>query len=820
MPGDLEDLRHKLLEASPQFCGAVFSDLAPRLLSPNPSHVGGSRRAKDLNDPIWKTITLEGVELDLLDLPLMQRLRHVRQLGMAYLVFPTAMHSRLEHSIGALHAAKLLFDRLVATSCIALEAKDKLRRVVLMAALLHDCGHTAFSHVGEPVLNEIYRDELNKVRDVLDDYFVDAIKHASDKVISRKKPPPAAELLSVLIVLSPQMEKLLTEWGIAAPQETTLMVSGLIVGRPTKFLRIEGNNGTLCSHDFVKAIVSGDLDADKLDYVARDAYFAGMPISADMTRLLSQVSAAELNKTTEFERELDFEPPNPLKYELLGVKPAGCSALEMFVLTRSYLFERIYCHHKIRAAERTVERLLRQRLVHGIRNQAWEAKDVLNFMFLQAGDDALLWALSTQSVPGDDEERFKQFANRILYRQLPQRALALSPRFLVDYKKGRVKLPGGAAAPWDQSDAALRGSGKTEMEKWICNVTGIPRADSVFIDPPVINPIKENPDIWVLDKIDRTRLQRVNRYFDAEQLANAYQDVKQVAWIFSAAADRPRVAAAAAVYLASRFDLFVGEEAIRQAKLTRSEFSAEVEKLKPSLTDVEKAAAVDLLSFSPASQRIRSSKEQWETAFRLLPESERRQLAERLMAQFAAVGVPRNFYDDFLAILLVISALVKHAVSPSVSEEIDKTPGARQEDRFQAHLVAYLNRCSEFQETFEAVEHQVAAGGYTDIVIKSKNKEATDIVVELKSEKAPYARMIAAHAGQPCRYAEATNFARISILYCQFADDAAHKVTDTLEIRKPSNCGVSPHAVICLGTKGFLGLPSSSAVGRATTPAK
>jgi HD superfamily phosphohydrolase len=742
---------------------------------------------------------------------------------MAYLVFPSATHSRLEHSVGALHAAKQLFDRLTATSCIEPADNKRIREIVSMAALLHDCGHTAFSHVGERVLQTLYRDELNKIRDVFDSYFVDDIRQSDNakraNVLSTKKPPPAAELLSVLLALSPQMEGLFRDWGLSAPADALLMVCGLILGRPTKFLKIEGKTGVTCSHDFIKAIVSGDLDADKLDYVARDAYFAGMPISTDMTRLLSQVSAAELDKTTEFEKELDFEPPRPQRYELLGIKPAGCSALEMFVLTRSYLFERIYCHHKIRAAERTVERLLRQRLMHGIHSEGWLPARVLKFLFEQGGDDVILSALSNDPVAGDDARRFKKFADQILYRRLPQRALALSPRFLAGYKKGRSKLPSEAAAPWDRADAALRANGIKEMEEWICRVVDIPVGDQVHIDLPVSNPIKENPDIWILDKVDRTRLVRVNRYFDPEQLANAYQDVKQVAWVFCSAEHRSHVAAAAAVYLASHFDLLVGEESIRHAKLTRSEFLAALEKLGPKLTASEQGAATDLMDFNGSKQTIRSVPSQWETAFQQWSESERRNVSIRLAEQFASVGVPRNFYGDFLAALLVLSFLVKHANSPGVSEEIESMGKSRAEDRFQAHLIRFLSNDSEFSQTFEATEHSEAAGGYTDVVIKSKMGEASDIVIELKAEESPYARIIVAHAGQPCRYAELPRFGRISFLYTQFADDAGHKSSDTLEIRKPINCSESPHAIICLGTKGFLKKPSSGQVGKATVAA-
>ena len=821
MSGELDALRRELLLASPSVCGTVFDDLAPRLLrTPAGVPVASSRtRFKDLNDPIWKTITLEGVELNLLDLPLMQRLRHVRQLGMAYLVFPSATHSRLEHSIGALHAAKLLYDRLTGTSSIGPDDSRELRDALSIAALVHDCGHTAFSHVGERVLQALFREEFPALLSVLNTHYPDDIskKNARAGSALTKKPAPAAELLSVLFVLSPAMEVCLGDWGQSSPADTVLMACGLIIGRPKELIR-EGKSGGKCYHNFVKAIVSGDLDADKLDYVARDAYFAGMPISADMTRLLSQMSVAELDQNTEFEQVLDFESPNPNRYELLGIKPAGCSALEMFVMTRSYLFERIYCHHKVRAAERTVERLLRQRLGLGISKQHWGAKEVLDFLFNPAGDDAVLWSLRTEELEEDTEHRVKAFADRVLLRELPQRALALSPRLLVDYDKNLSKMTSAAAVPWDSADTYLR-ENATKMEAWICKVIGLAHGDQVYVDLPVSNPIKENPDIWVLDKIERSRLVRVNHYFDAEQLANAYQNVKQVAWIFSGRADRAKVAAAAAVFLASRFDLLIGIEAFRQAKLTRKEFLEAVAALNSSFNSTEKEAANNLILFNASKQTIRSVPGQFETALIDWDAGERSLAAARLAEGFANVGVSRTFYSDFLAALLLLSFLARHAKLPAMSPEIDAMPHLTKEARFQAHLIKFLSSNGDFCQLFRAKEHTAAAGGFTDVIIESLNENARDIVIELKSEERPFLSIVEAHAGQPCRYAEDMSFGRVSFLYSQFADESFHSVADTLLVRKPKDCEKAPHAIICLGTKGFLKQPSASAVGKATVSA-
>src|SRR5215510_3099699 len=101
-----------------------------------------------IRDPLWDNIRLDRAALAALDTPTVQRLRYVRQLGHAFLVYPGATHSRFEHALGTLHLAR--------TALAALEERGELARItaedklaVLAAALLHDIGHYPFSHALE-----------------------------------------------------------------------------------------------------------------------------------------------------------------------------------------------------------------------------------------------------------------------------------------------------------------------------------------------------------------------------------------------------------------------------------------------------------------------------------------------------------------------------------------------------------------------------------------------------------------------------------------------------------------------------------------------
>ena len=104
---------------------------------------------RSIRDPIHGFIRLNEKEADIIDTRAFQRLRNLRQLAFAYLVYPGAVHTRFEHSLGVCHVAGQLAKKL--------EFNDDEARLVRLAALMHDMGHGPFSHVSEEAL-EIFSD--------------------------------------------------------------------------------------------------------------------------------------------------------------------------------------------------------------------------------------------------------------------------------------------------------------------------------------------------------------------------------------------------------------------------------------------------------------------------------------------------------------------------------------------------------------------------------------------------------------------------------------------------------------------------------------
>src|ERR1044071_8156834 len=105
---------------------------------------------KVIRDPLWNNIRVEPLALQLIDTAAFQRLRYVRQLGLAFLVYPGASHSRFEHALGtyglARRALQLLEERGDLQGLAENDCSD-----VRMAALLHDIGHYPFSHALEEI---------------------------------------------------------------------------------------------------------------------------------------------------------------------------------------------------------------------------------------------------------------------------------------------------------------------------------------------------------------------------------------------------------------------------------------------------------------------------------------------------------------------------------------------------------------------------------------------------------------------------------------------------------------------------------------------
>ncbi|SFR61354.1 HD domain-containing protein [Halogeometricum limi] len=180
-----------------------------------------------IKDSVHDYITLDPLAEDLVDAPEVQRLRHIKQLSTVRLVYPSANHTRFEHSLGVYHLASRALDHLGIDG-------DRARHV-RAAALLHDIGHGPYGHQTEEVIRRrtgAHHDEIGHLLDGTD---------------------------------------------VAA----ALVAHGLEPDRITSLVRGEGELGQL---------VSGELDVDRMDYLVRDAHHTGVPYGTiDTGRLVREL---------------------------------------------------------------------------------------------------------------------------------------------------------------------------------------------------------------------------------------------------------------------------------------------------------------------------------------------------------------------------------------------------------------------------------------------------------------------------------------------------------------------------------------------------
>lgn len=290
-----------------------------------------TRQPKEFNDPVWGTIVLDAHEVVVMDSPLLQRLRRIRQLGVVHYVYPGANHSRFEHSLGVCHQVGQLANSLEAHGgkfALTPEWVSTLR----LAGLCHDVGHGLMSHVVE---NALVDDETT------DDLLLDF-----QRFTKSAKVPQLSEMAAYFMLRSPAVAELLDAAHRVSNRtfdpRLPAVISDMIIGQKVddKF-------------PLVHELISGPFDADKLDYMPRDAKMCGVPVVTDVVRLIQKVRSIPLSF-----HNLPSELANVSELQdghiITGVARSGASALDEVSLSRSLMFDKIYRHHKVRAVEAMV----------------------------------------------------------------------------------------------------------------------------------------------------------------------------------------------------------------------------------------------------------------------------------------------------------------------------------------------------------------------------------------------------------------------------------------------------------------------------------
>ena len=278
----------------------------------------------EIRDPIHGHIPIETNEKDILDSPVVQRLRSIKQLGFSELSFPGATHNRWIHSVGASHLAGKIFDNIFKDSEASLTFLKRIREAVKVATLLHDVGHGPLSHATEAVMPLLK--ELNLPSEVLGGDSKELERQANHEDYTIK-----------FIVDSSLTEVIKKSFPDMSPFHVAALVDKKIPLSDDFFCHKNINYRPLLCQ-----IVSSEMDADRLDYLVRDAYYCG----ANYGNI--EASWLIANLTFHIEKGDMY----------LALNRRGLFAFDDLLLSRHHMHLMVYCHQKSLIFEEMLQKYL------------------------------------------------------------------------------------------------------------------------------------------------------------------------------------------------------------------------------------------------------------------------------------------------------------------------------------------------------------------------------------------------------------------------------------------------------------------------------
>ena len=282
---------------------------------------------REIRDPLHGAILLDAQEKALLDHPFIQRLRGIRQLGFSHLPFPGATHSRYAHSLGVMEVAGRAFDAIFRDGPFSSGRKrTAYRHCVRLAALCHDLGHGPYSHAAEFAMPPVRTLGITA-------YTPAAQARRADERASH-------EDYTVAILTRSSLARAIQENFPFGPAHVACLISPDIAP-PDDFFVDAGFD----LRGLLSQLISSNLDADRLDYLARDSYYTGAKYGLiDVPWLISHLG-----------RHVDEDG-----HVSLALDRRALYAFDDFMVARFHMFLMVYFHQKSVAYELLLQRCLSQ----------------------------------------------------------------------------------------------------------------------------------------------------------------------------------------------------------------------------------------------------------------------------------------------------------------------------------------------------------------------------------------------------------------------------------------------------------------------------
>ncbi|CAD7769628.1 hypothetical protein AIOGIFDO_01762 [Candidatus Methanoperedenaceae archaeon GB37] len=281
-------------------------------------------------------------EMAVIDTHVVQRLKYISQLGPVYNVFPTARHTRFEHTLGVTITLNKMWNSLSENGSLSFLGTGSKPRKILsdlrMSAILHDIGHCPFSHVSEVVLMDFPQIESEIIK------------------LGAKPHEIFGHYMLKSGIFRDFFDDLNKEYDV---QIDIGKISGYILGvveNPT-------------DEQFIADLINGQYDADKLDYITRDSDFSGVPLALGIDRLLLSLGIEDIET---------YEG----KHKKLIIYEKGIMSLEQLLLAKIMLYSSIYHHQKVRALDHMIVSILRMIIDQEIEINGYEINSPIDLLKL------------------------------------------------------------------------------------------------------------------------------------------------------------------------------------------------------------------------------------------------------------------------------------------------------------------------------------------------------------------------------------------------------------------------------------------------------